>query len=170
MPKPTDPLPDEVRQALQRGSILDAVKLMTKSGGFTLKQAKALVEAEMRRAEVQGRAGGHAAPRPISVNSSRPQAPAAHGPFPTAADQALRNGQKIEAIRIVREQTGLGLKEAKDRVEAHERSMVPTVEGLSPRNGLSPGEVPRSSGMGWWLLILLVIAGAAGYYFYRHMG
>ena len=33
---------------------------------------------------------------------------------------ALARGQKIEAIRLVRERTGLGLKEAKDLVERHQ--------------------------------------------------
>jgi ribosomal protein L7/L12 len=34
----------------------------------------------------------------------------------------LRKGNKIEAIKIYREATGLGLKEAKEAVEALERS------------------------------------------------
>jgi ribosomal protein L7/L12 len=170
MPKPNGPLPDDVRQALQRGSILDAVKLLTRSGGITLKQAKALIEAEMQRAQAGQGVGGHG-PARTPVGTPHGGASAAQlGPFPTTADRALRNGQKIEAIRIVREHTGLGLKEAKDMVEAHERTMVPTAEGLSPRNGLSPGEVPRSSGLGSWLLIVIVIASAAGYYFFRHAG
>lgn len=39
--------------------------------------------------------------------------------LPEAAIAALRDGSVIEAIKIVREQTGLGLKEAKDAVDAH---------------------------------------------------
>jgi ribosomal protein L7/L12 len=35
----------------------------------------------------------------------------------------LRRGNKIEAIKLYREQTGLGLKEAKDAVEAIERGL-----------------------------------------------
>lgn len=35
--------------------------------------------------------------------------------------ELLRRGQKIEAIKLYRERTGLGLKEAKDAVEAIER-------------------------------------------------
>lgn len=37
----------------------------------------------------------------------------------------LREGRKIEAIKRYREQTGVGLKEAKDAVEAMERGDVP---------------------------------------------
>lgn len=171
MPKPQGPLPEEVRQALQRGSILDAVKLLTKSGGITLKQAKELIEAEARRAQAERSKGGQqgtrshgAHPAPIQTQRLQP------GAWPAAATEALRQGHKIEAIRIVREHTGMGLKEAKDAVESHEQTMVPTVEGLSPRNGLSPGEVPRTSGMGSWLLILLVIIAAVVYYLFRNPG
>ena len=35
----------------------------------------------------------------------------------------IRRGNKIEAIKVYREQTGLGLREAKDAVEAMEHSM-----------------------------------------------
>ncbi len=41
-----------------------------------------------------------------------------HEALPAQARQALTEGRKIEAIRIVREVSGLGLKEAKERVEA----------------------------------------------------
>jgi hypothetical protein len=37
-------------------------------------------------------------------------------------DDLLSRGQKIEAIKLLREATGCGLKEAKDRVEALERA------------------------------------------------
>ncbi|MBN9389436.1 MAG: ribosomal protein L7/L12 [Chloroflexi bacterium] len=33
------------------------------------------------------------------------------------------NKQKIQAIKLVREQTGLGLKEAKDLVDAYEKEI-----------------------------------------------
>ena len=38
-------------------------------------------------------------------------------------DALLRAGQKIQAIKVMRERTGLGLKEAKDAVEAREARM-----------------------------------------------
>ena len=43
------------------------------------------------------------------------------GTIPAAALEAIDAGRLIEAIKIVREATGLGLKEAKDVVEAHAR-------------------------------------------------
>lgn len=39
--------------------------------------------------------------------------------LPTEAIAALENGNMIEAIKITRAKTGLGLKEAKEAVEAH---------------------------------------------------
>jgi len=38
-----------------------------------------------------------------------------------SVEEALARGQKIEAIKLVRDGTGMGLKEAKDFVEALER-------------------------------------------------
>lgn len=38
--------------------------------------------------------------------------------LPDNVQQAMRSGNKIEAIKLLREQTGLGLKEAKEWVEA----------------------------------------------------
>jgi len=42
--------------------------------------------------------------------------------FPAEAEDALRAGNKIEAIKIVRERTGWGLKECKEAVESHSAS------------------------------------------------
>jgi ribosomal protein L7/L12 len=39
--------------------------------------------------------------------------------FPTAATDALAKGHKIEAIKILRQEWGLGLKEAKDTVDTY---------------------------------------------------
>ena len=73
--------------------------------------------------------------------------------------EALRRGHKIEAIKLVREQTGMGLKEAKDAVDAYERT-----HPKAPAS--SPGEVPRSGNGMWWVAALL-LAAAAAYYLLR---
>ncbi len=94
------PLPPEIQQLLRNGQTLEAIKRLRELTGLGLKEAKDAVD------------GGRlptAAPRP-----------AAQGPVGDAVHQALQRGQLIEAIRLLREQQpGLGLKEAKDRVEAH---------------------------------------------------
>lgn len=68
--------------------------------------------------------------------------------------EALRSGNKIEAIKIYREATGLGLKESKDAVEILEVEM-----GL--RSPAPPPGVRSSAGsfLVMLLLILLLLAG-----------
>lgn len=82
-------------------------------------------------------------------------------PLPPEVLAALQRGNKIEAIKQMRQLTGLGLKEAKDAVEA------------SPQHGQlghrSPGEVPRSGSIGW-VLLALVVAAAIVYYLARGHG
>jgi ribosomal protein L7/L12 len=53
--------------------------------------------------------------------------------------QLVNEGKKIEAIKLVREQTGLGLKEAKDAVEAIERGEMPelTLHATIATHGVS---------------------------------
>jgi ribosomal protein L7/L12 len=51
--------------------------------------------------------------------------------LPASVEQALRNGNKIEAIKLFREATGVGLKEAKEAVEAMEAQGAPTGMGIS---------------------------------------
>jgi hypothetical protein len=73
---------------------------------------------------------------------------------------ALQLGNKIEAIRLLREETGLGLKEAKDLIESFEKRRG--AESTVP----SPGEVGKSSSS-LWLAVALVALAAIGYYFFR---
>ncbi|TDP74275.1 ribosomal protein bL12 [Roseateles toxinivorans] len=82
-------------------------------------------------------------------------------PLPPEVLAAVQRGNKIEAIKLMRQLTGLGLKEAKDAVEA------------SPQHAElgqgSPGEVRRSGSMGW-VLLALVIAALVGYFLVRGRG
>jgi ribosomal protein L7/L12 len=76
-----------------------------------------------------GFAVGRATASGITVRDPVSDALAQLPPGPALDDEAfaaqllvhLAAGQKIEAIRLYRERTGLGLKEAKDAVEALER-------------------------------------------------
>jgi hypothetical protein len=74
--------------------------------------------------------------------------------------EALNRGHKIEAVRLVREQTGMGLKEAKDTVDAYERTHPKT------STHVSPGEV-RSGGNGMWWVVAVVVVAVAAYYLLR---
>jgi len=84
------------------------------------------------------------------------------GDLSVAAVAAMRRGNKIEAIKIVRAESGLGLKEAKDVVDAYER-IHPAARDESP---LMHGD--SNSGRTWWLVIAAVAVLAAGYLFFRH--
>ena len=65
--------------------------------------------------------------RPARASFELPRVPAqkpimaAQGDVKEQALELVRAKNKIEAIKLVREKTGLGLKEAKDQVEAWER-------------------------------------------------
>jgi hypothetical protein len=69
------------------------------------------------------------------------------GDLPAAAIEALTKGRKIEAIKIVRQETRLGLKEAKDAVDAYVAARPELV---------SQHQEARGSSKLWiWLLIMI---------------
>jgi hypothetical protein len=98
---------------------------------------------------------------------NRPELP----PLPPEAAQALARGRKIEAIKLVRQHTGLGLKDAKDLVEAHERDGPEPPSGDSPlaAMGRAPGEQPRGSGAAGFVVAVVVLA-ALGYWLLKGSG
>lgn len=65
--------------------------------------------------------------------------------------QLLRSGRKIQAIKFVREESGLGLKEAKEQVDAVEAQMI--------ANGELP---PKTKGCAGVFLLLSLGLGAIG--------
>ena len=143
--------------ALEQGKLIEAIKLLRKTTGLGLKEAKDALEQLAAQA-----------PRPTQTvrpaQAARPASPEGKrftpDALPTEAQQALRHGNKIDAIRIVREKTGLGLKEAKDAVDAFERAH-PNLRG-----GLSPGEVPPEKA-GYGILVLAAIAAFLAWWFFR---
>lgn len=70
-----------------------------------------------------------------------------------AAIAAIQRGHKIEAIKLVREEHGLGLKEAKDLVDRYEKAHP------RQRTHQESGQVPPRSGLGWlWVGVLIGVA------------
>ena len=138
-------LPPSVLQAIDRGDLIQAIKHLREATGLGLKEAKDAVEAHRRGAAT-------------ALPGARPPADA---PGMTDVQRALQAGHKIEAIRLLRQVTGVGLKEAKDQVDAMERVMPRSAADLA--SGLAPGEVRRSGGA-WW--IALVVAAAVVAYFW----
>lgn len=141
MPFEANSLPANVLAALERGGTLEAIKLLRESTGLGLKEAKDVIDAHLH-----GRPLAHTA-----VTAS--------GSLPAPVVAALQQGRKLDAIRLLREHTGMGLKESKDAVDAFERRTGRAGDGL----GL--GEV-RRRGNGAWLLVLAIVA-LAGYYLLR---
>ena len=79
-------------------------------------------------------------------------------PFPSAAEAALLKGNKIEAIKIVRQERGVDLKGAKDIVEQH----VAAHPGLQMQ--IDSAQAASRQGFLPWLMAVIVIAGLV-YYF-----
>jgi len=134
-PSPT--LPQPVQDALQRGNLVEAIKLMRAGTGLGLKETKDALEAYMR---------GEPPPAGFA-----PMALTAGAPLPATVQEALNQGNKIEAVRRLRGLTGLGLKEAKDAVDA-------AGVGRGQRADLSPGQVRSSNGLWWWIIALAALA------------
>lgn len=123
-------------EALGRGQLIEAIKLL-RASGIGLKQAKDVIEATIKSKAA-------AAPPAFSTGVTSQ-------PLPMEVIAALQRKQKIEAVRLMREQTGLGLKEAKEAVEAYERTRAPTIDELSP------GQVGDTGSTVWRVVILLLV-------------
>ena len=157
------PLPPEVILALQRGKLVEAIRLLRSSGNIDLKQAKQAIEQHLDRSKVAKATVGEAFGSLLQI--------------PGVAD-AIRKGNKIEAIKILREKTGLGLKEAKDHIDQFPGSSRSDYAHPEPpkqqaewqptlsRRGLSPGEEPQTIWSRWWIVVVIILA-ALTYYFYQ---
>lgn len=126
------PLPADVLEALGHGNPIEAIKRLRAATGLGLKDAKDTIDAYAAGAPI------HLPPRPSDI------------PLPADVHAALVGGNKIEAIRLLREHTDLGLKEAKDAVEASDAHRTAQPAG-------APGEIPRSGNGSWWMLAVAVV-------------
>ncbi|MBN2551015.1 MAG: hypothetical protein JXB15_17770 [Anaerolineales bacterium] len=99
----------EVAEHLRQGNKLEAIKAYILATGAGLKEAKDAVEA-LERGEQQ----------PVILPASMP---APGEDWLAQVKEHLRQGQKIAAVKLYRQATGAGLREAKDAIDAmeHER-------------------------------------------------
>lgn len=80
-----------------------------------------------------------------------------HRELPDVAVAALANGRKIEAVKLVRREWGVGLKEAKDAVDQYLSAQYPSVDTR---------RAPTvESGTGRLLWLIIVVAAALGAYY-----
>ncbi len=100
-------------ELLEQGKKIPAIKLTREKTGLDLKGAKAYVEDQQRRLQEQKKADA-LRPNPRPELSQDWQA---------AILELLEQDQKILAIKLTREKTGLGLKEAKEYVDEQQRCL-----------------------------------------------
>jgi ribosomal protein L7/L12 len=107
-----NPIDEDVRaellRQLQRGNKIQAIKLLREYSGLGLKEAKDAVEALER---------SPAAPLPGPAPARPAPAPGASPDDDPEVRLLLQRGNKIAAVKRVRELTGWGLKESKDYVD-----------------------------------------------------
>lgn len=120
---------------MARGDRIEAIQRVREANpGVDLRGAMEAVEA---------RASGRQS-FPIDTGRSGPGVGSGSG-LPPEALAALANGQLVEAIKLVRERTGLGLREAKDLVESHRAGSSPArddamrakLEAIARKHGVS---------------------------------
>ena len=122
----------DVVSMLQQGRKIDAIRMYREQTGAGLREAKNAVEA-LERGEhlpAAARAAGSVGVR---------------GDLKADLWALIQDGQKMEAIKFYREQTGCGLKHAKDAVDAV---------------GREHGVVPKAAGCFGMILLCLALSGA----------
>ncbi len=77
------------------------------------------------------------------------------GDLPADVQQALQQGHKVLAVKLLRDARGIGLQEAKDLLEqsmGYAPDDAPPVQNHSP-----PGQVPSGAGLWKWVIGLLLL-------------
>lgn len=95
-------IPPEAIQLLRNGNKIEAIKITRKKTGLGLKEAKNLIEQYSDSGEIKSHVD-------LSLRDK--------SVMPVDAVAELNRGNKVAAIKIVRKQNRIGLKEAKDLVE-----------------------------------------------------
>lgn len=136
-------IPPQVATLLAANRKIEAIKLVLDSNpGLGLRAAKDAVEDFQRNgssAAVASSARSAAAKQPSGAGQV--------GDFPQAARQAIAAGNRILAIKIVREAYGLDLRSAMQRVDAYSEERAPDADdddAAAGRNGATanlPAEV-----------------------------
>ena len=150
---PRPGLPQDVIDAIARGDRIDAIRRLREAARVDLKTAHDAVEAWAD--------GRPLPPLPGLSVSSAARSQAAASVLPDDVLNALRGGDRIDAVRRLREATGLGLKEAKDLVEAHEAGGAGSGGRRSSTTAPMPTVVSGRSGVGIGPILALLLVAAA---------
>ncbi|SEK06827.1 Ribosomal protein L7/L12 C-terminal domain [Variovorax sp. OK605] len=149
-------LPPDAVRALQSGRLIEAIKIVRDRTGLDLKSAKEAVERYAARMDEgdEDTATGRSAPDVAMQDRG-------FASMPSTALKALAQGNKVEAVRLTREATGLSLAAAKRLVEKHDDPSVGDFAALPshmPRRPMDePGRV-HGGGYKWLPAVIVVLA------------
>ena len=115
-----------VRAMAARGETIQAIKMVREMTGLGLKEAKDYVDALPNVPPLTSVA------RQVALAASGASAVVASTSVRTDALALLGRGDKLEAIKLVRERTGMGLAEAKDYVEELAAGRVAAIDPRRP--------------------------------------
>ena len=141
--QPLQSVPSDVAAALQRGDKIEAIKLLRDATGVGLKEAKEAID----RLEAGDALKIPARAQPAVLSEE--------------VMASIRRGNKMEAITRFRDQAGVGLKEAKDVIEAA------SLDAGAPGTGLAPGEVERSSSRVAWGIAVVLVGALVAYLLFK---
>jgi ribosomal protein L7/L12 len=109
-------LPTEVQEAIQNGDQIKAIKSYRQSTGVGLKESKEFIEGIMTpERQIERKLDALLQHEGIQYDP--------HANMSSGVLDAIRNGNNIMAIKLYRESTGVGLKEAKDAVDEVARKL-----------------------------------------------
>lgn len=120
-----DDLAKKIADLLLAGQKIEAIKLLREATGMGLAEARDAVEAAER--------GTPLPPQSALARQSAPS-PILPGGLPADVRAAATAGNRIGAIKLLRQHTGLGLKEAKDLLDRE----APPAAGAARRGCLLP--------------------------------
>lgn len=154
------PIPAEIFSIWNSGSKVLAIKLLREQSGLGLAEAKQLLES------------ADAADSPRPVNSAIPQSVELSTELRTelGIHAAMASGNKLEAVKLLKEATGLGLAEAKERIDEAMQGEPLNLKAARHQPTLpnaassAPGEVKGSHSTLWLALILVALAWGAWFY------
>ena len=138
MSRQADELPSQVVAALQRGKKIEAIKLLRKATGVSLREA-------MERIESPGKPPS-ADRRPSPDDSTR---------IANELGAAVRKGDWSHAIELFEKLSGRNLRHFSQAVERY-ANKYKALSGNFMNSGLSPGEVPRTPLWQIWLVVIVL--------------
>lgn len=148
-PRPITPvhgLPAEAIAAISRGQLIEAIKMVRQATGLGLKEAKDLVD---------GYRGNPVSTLAPQLDEKLEEIARKHGvEIPPAAVSALQRGDMLEAIKLVRKENRIGMKQARDLVRDHAGASAQNAARRAPT-------VSMDTGNGGWLWVLVLLAGIA---------